>query len=159
MRVSTRIVSILILSWNRMSLDATKVEMCTLNHLRKVTRLVGKINDAALAPVELKSTQFSLLVTIMKCGNIPLSRLAQILVLERTTLTRNLKPLMVKGYIEAKTEKDKRVRIISISEEGIKIIELATPLWEAAQLSLVGKLGDKRWSRIMSDASYLIKHI
>jgi len=47
-------------------MDATKVEMCTLNHLRKVTRAVGKINDAALAPVDLKSTKFSLLVTIIK---------------------------------------------------------------------------------------------
>jgi len=140
-------------------MDATKVEMCTLNHLRKVTRAVGKINDAALAPVDLKSTQFSLLVTIIKCGNIPLSQLAKILVMERTTLTRNLKPLIAKGYIETRTEKDKRFRIISISEEGRKVITLATPLWKASQLSLVKKLGNDRWSRIMADASFLMNAI
>jgi DNA-binding MarR family transcriptional regulator len=142
-----------------MNIDPTKVEMCTLNHLRKVTRTVGKINDAALAPAGLKSTQFSLLVTIMKCGNIPLSQLAQILVMERTTLTRNLKPLIAKGYIETRTEKDKRYRIISISEEGRKVLTLATPLWKTAQLSLVKKLGKERWSRIMADVSFLIDAI
>ena len=142
-----------------MSIDPTKSEMCTLNHLRKVTRAVGKINDAALAPVGLKSTQFSLLEMIRQCGNIPLSQLAQILVMERTTLTRNLNPLIAKGYIETRTEQDKRVRIISISEEGREVLTQATPLWKAAQLNLVNKLGKERWSRLMTDASFLLDAI
>ncbi len=131
--------------------------MCTLDHLRKATRAVAKISDAALAPVQLKSTQFSLLVTLDKCGDIPLSQLAKVLGMERTTLTRNLKPMHTKGLVMIKTEQDKRLRIISISKSGKLALQQAEPLWREAQLSLVGKLATVRWSNLIDDLDFLSK--
>jgi len=135
--------------------DPNNCAMCTLNQLRKATRAVAKINDAALAPLNLKSTQFSLLVTLQKCGDIPLSELANVLVMERTTLTRNIKPLMAKGLITSKTERDKRLRIICITQPGKQLLLEAEPLWRVAQLSLVKQLGSERWSNTMHDLDFL----
>ena len=140
-----------------MKRNASDSLMCTLNHLRRASRAISHINDAAFSAVDLKSTQFSLLVTLEKCGDIPLSQLAKVLVMERTTLTRNLKPLIAKGLIDSRSESDKRLRIISITKQGKKILESAEPLWRAAQLSLVSKLGNERWSRLIDDLTFLTK--
>jgi len=135
--------------------DPNNCIMCTLNQLRKATRAVAKINDAALAPIHLKSTQFSLLVTLEKCGDIPLSELANRLVMERTTLTRNLKPLIEKGFISSKTEQDKRLRILSITLQGKQTLLEAEPLWRDAQLSLVNKIEKERWSTLINELNHL----
>ena len=135
--------------------DPNDCTLCTLDHLRKATRAVAQINDAALAPAQLKSTQFSLLVTLDKCGDIPLSQLAKVLVMQRTTLTRNIKPMLAKGLVTTKTEQDKRLRIISITEQGKQALQMAQPLWREAQLSLVEKLATQRWSHLIDDLRFL----
>jgi DNA-binding MarR family transcriptional regulator len=140
-----------------MALDLTKPETCTLNALRKLMRCVAKEYDEQLAPVGLRSTQFSLLVTLQKCGIVSISHLAQVLVMERTTLTRNIKPLMDKRLIENRVEKDKRVRLIMITEKGIELLATAEPLWNQAQQRLVEKLGEDRWQHLMSEMSFLTK--
>jgi DNA-binding MarR family transcriptional regulator len=139
--------------------DPNDCTLCTLDHLRKATRAAAQFYDAALAPVELKSTQFSLLVTLDKCGDIPLSQLAKVLVMERTTLTRNIKPMMAKGLLTTKTEQDKRLRIISMTEQGRLVLKLAQPLWREAQLSLVDKLGTQRWTHLIEDLDYLTQEV
>ncbi|NRA22693.1 MAG: winged helix-turn-helix transcriptional regulator [Oceanospirillaceae bacterium] len=137
--------------------DPSDCTMCTLDHLRKATRAVALITDAALAPVQLKSTQFSLLVTLDKCGDIALGQLAKVLVMERTTLTRNIKPLIAKGLVIRKIEQDKRLRILSITEQGKLALQMAQPLWREAQLNLVEKFGTGRWSDLLDDLNFLTK--
>lgn len=72
---------------------------CTSATLRKATRVVTQVYDGALRPVGLRATQFNLLATLAISGDTPLTRLAEMLVMNRTTLTRNLKPLVGKGLI------------------------------------------------------------
>jgi DNA-binding MarR family transcriptional regulator len=138
-----------------MALDPKRPENCTLNSLRKLMRSVAKEYDEQLAPIGLRSTQFSLLVTLQKCGIVSISHLAQVLVMERTTLTRNIKPLMDKGLIENRVEKDRRVRLIVITEKGIELLAAAEPLWIQAQRRLVEKFGDDRWQHLMSEMSFI----
>jgi DNA-binding MarR family transcriptional regulator len=140
-----------------MALDLTKPHNCTLNSLRKLMRSVAKEYDEQLAPMGLRSTQFSLLVTLQKCGIVSISHLAQVLVMERTTLTRNIKPLIDNSLVENRVEKDKRVRLIVITEKGIELLASAEPLWNQAQQSLVERLGDDRWQHLMSEISFLTK--
>ena len=137
--------------------DPSDCTMCTLDHLRKATRAVALITDAALAPVQLKSTQFSLLVTLDKCGDIALGQLAKVLVMERTTLTRNIKPLIAKGLVIRKIEQDKRLRILSITKQGKLALQMAQPLWREAQLDLVEKFGTGRWSDLLDDLNFLTR--
>ncbi|MEH6576800.1 MAG: MarR family winged helix-turn-helix transcriptional regulator [Amphritea sp.] len=136
--------------------DAADKALCTLHNLRKATRAVSQVYDAALAPVELRSTQFSLLAALEQSADIPLSQLAEILVMDRTTLTRNLKPLKTRGLIDIYNEHDKRVRIIKLTQEGKELLNKASPLWEKSQLALVESLGNERWSSLVDDLSEIL---
>ncbi len=134
---------------NRMS--ALDVAACTCANLRKTMRMVTQAFDAALQPVALKGTQFTLLATLTKLGDVPLTRLARALVLDRTTLTRNLKPLIARGLISIGQEEDQRVRMISLSDDGMRLYQEALPHWQGAQLKMVDGLGRERWSGFLGD--------
>lgn len=137
--------------------NALKSEMCTLHQLRRATRSAAKVFDSALADVELKSTQFTLLSALKKCPDITLSQMADILVMDRTTLTRNLKPLTNKGFINIKPGSDRRIKILELTSEGLHIVEEAFPLWKAAQQELVNGLEYKRWSYLINDLAEIVK--
>src|SRR5438132_6901275 len=83
-------------------------ELCTNFSLRKVTRLVGAIYDQALRPSGLKGTQFNQLVALalLKTGTV--KKLAQILVVDRTSLTRSLAPLERDGLVQSLPSTDAR---------------------------------------------------
>ncbi|WP_339783226.1 MarR family winged helix-turn-helix transcriptional regulator [uncultured Marinobacter sp.] len=129
---------------------------CTSANLRKVNRLVTQVYDASLRPVGLRATQFNLIATLVKLGDTPLSRLAGVLVMDRTTLTRNLKPLVDKGLIRIDHEEDQRIRIISLTDEGKIVFEEALPFWREAQSQLVEGLGQNRWSAFLDDLRAMI---
>lgn len=124
---------------------------CTGGNLRRATRAVNQVYDAALAPVELKSTQFTLLAALGHLGEVPLTRLAEALVLDRTTLTRNLKPLIEQGLIRSGGDEDRRVRRLGLTAKGKRRLEKALPHWREAQRRMVDKLGAERWARLLDD--------
>ena len=113
--------------------------------------MVTQVYDAALRPVGLRGTQFTLIATLAKSGDTPLTRLADALVMDRTTLTRNLKPLVEKGLVRIEQKEDQRVRMISITDEGKDILEDALPFWREAQSRFVDGLGQRRWSGLLDD--------
>ncbi len=96
------------------------VASCTCANMRKASRVVTQSFDAALRLAGLKATQFTLLATLSKRGDLPLTRLAEALVMDRTALTRNLKPLVGKGNVRADRHEDQRVRRISLTDAGKK---------------------------------------
>ncbi len=124
---------------------------CTCANLRKAARVVTQIYDAALQPTGLKATQFTLLATLSKRGDLPLTRLADALVMDRTTLTRNLKPLVRRGLIRIEHDDDQRVRKVSLTETGKSVFEQARPQWAQAQSRIVERLGQARWSGFLDD--------
>ncbi len=124
---------------------------CTCANLRKAARVVTQAYEAALQPTGLKATQFTLLATLSKRGDLPLTKLAEALVVDRTTLTRNLKPLVGKGFVGVGQDGDQRVRRISLTDAGKDILDEALPLWRKAQSRLVESLGRERWSGFLSD--------
>lgn len=132
-------------------LDAMDVTACTCANLRKAARIVTQTYDAALQPTGLKATQFSLLATIERTGELPLSRLADVLVMERTTLTRNLRPLERSGYVEIEPDTDRRVRRIRLTAAGAEVLAQAQPYWQRVQAKVVESLGPQRWSGMVED--------
>ena len=112
-------------------------------------RVVSQSYDAALKPAGLKATQFTLLAVIAGRGPMPMTRLAEILVMDRTTLTRNLKPLVAKGWAEIGRERDERVRLISATEAGKAVVAEAAPLWRQAQARVEHRLGAERLSELL----------
>jgi DNA-binding MarR family transcriptional regulator len=113
--------------------------------------------DAALQPTGLKATQFTLLATLSRHRDLPMSRLAEFLVMDRTTLTRNLKPLMAKGLIATGEDDDRRVRRIRLTDAGEKVLEAAMPCWHVVQSQLVDKLGHARWKRLLGELGMVVE--
>jgi len=138
-----------------------KVETdCTCFNLRKASRVVTQLFDRVLHPSGLLVNQFTLLSAISLAGSIAIARLAQELVMDRTTLTRNLKPLERRGLIKIEPGLDRRMRIVSLTAEGQATLAKALPLWEIAQARAIENLGQERWRTLLShlsDAVYLLR--
>ena len=95
--------------------------------------------EASFRGTGLRATQFTVLAALAQTGPVPLSQLAGQLGLERTTLTRNLRPLEKKEFIETVSDADGRVRRIKITKRGEATALAAFGAWKRAQGS-VGKV-------------------
>jgi DNA-binding MarR family transcriptional regulator len=106
---------------------------CHCYALRRAARLVTQHYDRLLRPSGLRTTQFTLLVTLAEAGPMPMTRLAGRLGLERTSLTRNLKPLEARGWVVVEADADRRVRTVAVTPSGRGKARAALPLWRKAQ--------------------------
>lgn len=128
---------------------------CLCLQVRKTARKVTQWYDECLQPGGLRSTQFNLLVAITLAQPVPLTRLAEILVLDRTTLARNLKPLESQGLVVVEPGEDKRVRLIRVTERGHQLLEQTLPYWKKAQDQVKDRLGQAQWNALRADLSNL----
>ncbi|WGV27190.1 MarR family winged helix-turn-helix transcriptional regulator [Halotia branconii] len=129
---------------------------CTCFHLRKASRVVTQIFDEVLQPSGLLVNQFTLLVAINLAGSVTITHLAQELVMDRTTLTRNLKPLERQEFIQIQPGQDQRMRIVSLTEQGQAVLTKALPLWEQAQSRIIEQLGQEQWNVLLSGLSQTV---
>ena len=125
-------------------LPPAKLQGCTNLKLRQLTRRISQHYDAELARAGLKTTQYSLLSHVLKLGPIRPGDLAQAMKMDASTLTRNLKPLLVAGWVELAAGVDGRSRLISITGLGREKRQDAQRHWKAAQTSLNRLLGTTR---------------
>ena len=134
-----------------MNIDAKAREIassCACFKLRKASRAITQYYDAALEPCSIKVTQFTLLVALALAGPVPVGVLAEELVLDRTTLTRNVALLMRDGLAEMVPGQDKRVKLLQLSVRGRVLLARAIPLWQEAQTSIVARFGKNNWRDI-----------
>lgn len=109
-------------------------QTCAHFNLKRRVRSVTQRFDAVLAQEGLHITQFTLLVTSSLMDATPVSELADALALDRTTLTRNLKPLEQKGWLKTMVaEGDARVRLVEITTSGEALLARSYPLWRQVQ--------------------------
>lgn len=128
---------------------------CTCFNVRRAARAVTQFYDDIMAPSGLKATQFTMLGAVAMMGPASVTRLAEHLALDRTTLTRNLKGLADLGLIEIGAGEDRRERVASLTADGAAAIERATPVWREAQDRLVAHFGETRWRRMIEDMNDL----
>ena len=133
--------------------DAT----CANANLRRATRAVTQMYDGYLAPSGLQATQFMLLSACAKAGPVTLSALAEALVMDRTTLTRNLRPLQARGLVKVAPGDDRRVRMVTLSEKGYSALARALPLWQEAQTEILKGFGQRRLTGLLQDLSALVQ--
>jgi DNA-binding MarR family transcriptional regulator len=118
---------------------------CTNFKLRQLGRLVARHYEAHLAPAGLKGTQYSLLSGVVKLGPLRSGALAAAMELDASTLTRNLQPLVDRGWVRVRAaDDDARSRIIEATASGRAQRERAQRLWKQAQLALNQRLGEAR---------------
>jgi len=117
---------------------------CISFKVRRLDRLLARQYDFALASASLKSTQFALLCNIARYGPIGLGELAKKIVIEPSTLTRNLQILIDAGWVKQIADKDARSRLVSITSKGVKKQQEARLLWETQQQHVIDLLGNAR---------------
>ena len=121
---------------------------CACRNLRRTARAVTQLYDDILRPSGLRITQFTLLVAVALSEPVPITRLADALDLDRTTLARDLKPLTERGLLEITTGEDKRTRMVRLTSQGREAITRAYPLWQQAQARIVQGSGADRWQLV-----------
>ncbi|MBX3621462.1 MAG: winged helix-turn-helix transcriptional regulator [Rhizobacter sp.] len=114
---------------------------CTNFKLRQLLRAVARLYDAELAQAGLKSSQFSLLSQVKALGPLGPSALAGHMGMDASTLTRNLRPLIDKGWVLQGPGADARQRVVTITPEGVAKHTEAKACWKRAQLQLNRRLG------------------
>jgi DNA-binding MarR family transcriptional regulator len=130
---------------------------CVCFHLRKTARTVTQFYDRMLAPSGLRATQFTLLQVVHRVGALPFTVLAEGLGMDRTTLTRNLRPLERDGLVRTGTgPDDRRVRVVTLTPRGEKKLAEAEPLWARAHQRMTGGLGSATWQSLRRDLSRAI---
>lgn len=122
--------------------------MCACRKMRETSRKITRMYDEYLRPAGIKATQFTMLAVVARKDEATLTELAKTLGMERTTLSRNLRPLERNGLIEISAEGYRRARSANITNKGIAVMEKALPLWRSAQKSLKRRLGDESWDQI-----------
>jgi DNA-binding MarR family transcriptional regulator len=116
---------------------------CTCLRLRKAARRVSQIYDQHLEPFGLTVTQYGVLSHLATYDGISIGELAEKLVMDPTTLTRNLRPLEREGLVEAKPDRhDRRARSLGLTVKGRKVLERAKPGWARAQRHIERVLGE-----------------
>lgn len=113
--------------------------------------------DEALRPTGLRSTQMALLMAAQGAPCVTLCGLAELLVVDRTTLTRNLKPLEKKGLLRVECGEDRRARSVCITDSGVAVLKQAIPLWAEVQTKVVGSLGEDRFDRMVDDLGEAVR--
>jgi DNA-binding MarR family transcriptional regulator len=115
---------------------------CLCFMTRKAARALTQIYDEALRPIGIRSTQLALLNTIHLLGAVNLKGLAAAMVIDRSTMARNIRPLEREGFIEIEPGEDLRELRVSLTREGLDKIEQALPLWEEAQARVKARVGE-----------------
>ena len=117
---------------------------CTNLQLRQLMRRVAQHYDAEVGKTGLKGTQYSLLSYVVKLGPIRPGELAQAMMVDASTLTRNLKPLIDAGWVTLTAGSDGRSRLVSVTDTGRDKRAEAQRHWKIAQEQLNELLGIPR---------------
>jgi DNA-binding MarR family transcriptional regulator len=132
------------------------IESCACHKVRMAARAVTRAYDEALRPVDLRATQLAVLVAVGAEDTMSITALAAFLGMDRTTLTRNLKPLEKDGLVAVGNEGWRRSRALEITKKGRARLREALPLRQRAQERLSRKLGDD-WSGVQHSLDRLIE--
>ncbi len=120
---------------------------CTCLRLRRSSREATQLYDTHLSKAGLTIGQFGLLAQLYGVGifreSISIKGLANLFGMDPTTLVRTLKPLEQRGWISGEQDpKDRRSRLLALTNEGRERLALAMPLWEIAQRELRESVGE-----------------
>jgi DNA-binding MarR family transcriptional regulator len=126
-------------------------DTCLCLHVQRAARALARRFDEALRPFGLTNGQFSLLMALNRPQPAPMQPVAQLLAMDRTTLTAALKPLQREGLVAVTTDPaDRRGRLLALTPQGEALLASAVPVWRAVhaavEAGLPGQADDLRAS-------------
>jgi DNA-binding MarR family transcriptional regulator len=134
----------------KLAIAAQVPATCMGLHIRRASRILTQVYDAALRPIGLEANQFTLLVAIHLFESVPITRLAQELFADQTTMTRNVKLLEKQGLVAITPGKDRRIKLVSLTTEGQAVLIQALPIWEQVQEELMQHFDKQKWQTLLS---------
>lgn len=121
---------------------------CVCFALRRTTRAVTQLYDAALRPHGLRVTQLPILVAASRTEPVPLAPLAESLGMDRTTLLRNVRPLVRRKLIDFVTTESGRTEIRT-TPAGRALLARLYPAWKKVQTRVLGSVEDLDWPQTL----------
>jgi len=127
--------------------DELKPDLCNCRALRQAARHVTQFYDHYLVPTGVRATQFSILAKLERLAPITINALAEDMVMDRTTLGRNIEPLEREGLIAVtKGRADRRSKELQLTDAGAARLHAASKAWAEAQTRFERSFGSKRAS-------------
>src|SRR5437868_8947293 len=130
---------------------------CACLKVRTAARAVTSVYDDAFRPLGLRATQLSVLVAVAFGEAVSIASLSRLLGMDRSTLTRNLRPLEQKGLVVLGPEGHHRSRTLSITSKGEQLVRKALPLWEKIQEKIRRELQKPHWTNFHAELDHVIK--
>ncbi len=124
--------------------------VCALSSTRRAARLLTQLYDSYLNEYGVEAAQFALMMMVESTTDRAQASIAQALGMDKTTLSRNLKLLRAKGWLESERGSDGRRRSLSLTAEGKATLAAARPGWRRAQDSLRSAMSDQEWAEVLA---------
>ena len=137
------------------SLDLNGTGYCVSFNFRKTARAVTSLFDAALQKSGIRSTQFAILVGIAKNQPVSIGDLAEVLVIDGTTLTRSLRLLQTDGLISISSRAAMRQRFLTITPKGKRVLARSLLVWRKTQERFVATVGSAHWLNLRKELDRL----
>ena len=114
-------------------MESSKTNSCVCKVVRQAARSLTNLYDKALAPSGLRITQYGILSSLARHSSASVTQLAELLGLDQTTATRNLKVLEDSGWIERVVHHDPRVKLLRVTSRGKQRLQAAHGHWQRVQ--------------------------
>ena len=129
---------------------------CLCLHVQRAARALARRFDDALKPVGLTNQQFSLMMALNRPAPPPMGPVAELLGMDRTSLTAALKPLERRGLVETLTSpRDRRARLLRLTGTGEALLAEAVPIWERTHARIEAAISDGDCDRLRTDLAAL----
>jgi DNA-binding MarR family transcriptional regulator len=132
---------------------------CICGNLRMASRAITTLYDEFLKPSGLTSNQLAVLWPIMNLEPTPMSEIARNVVMDKTTVSRNVAGLEALGLVEIQPGEDARHRLVSTTAKGRHAFAVAMPAWEAAQAEVAKTFGKVRFTNLARESKKLARAV
>lgn len=129
--------------------------LCACEALRRTSRAVTARYEKSLQGTGVRATQMPILVAASLMGPVPVGALADQLVMDRTTLTRNLAGLEAEGLVAITADTDRRIRLVALTPTGRRALLAALRAWRTAQSSTEARYGSSRLRALLGELDAL----
>jgi DNA-binding MarR family transcriptional regulator len=140
---------------NPSPLDLSGTGYCASFNFRRTARAVTRMYDTALQESGIRSTQFAILVGIAKNQPVSIGTLGDILIIDRTTLTRSLRLLKKEGLIAISKRSTMRQRFLTLTPKGERTLARSLPAWREAHARFVATVGSDYWIDLRNELERL----
>ena len=139
------------------NLDLTGTGYCASLNFRRTSRIVTRLYDTVMQESGVRSTQFAILVGIAKLQPVAMGTLANVLMLDSSTLTRSLRLLQKERMIEISKRSQMRRRFLKLTLSGQKALQRSLPLWRAAHERFLAEVGADYWLKLRDELETIAK--